>query len=110
MWLMLQQEKPDDYVVATEESHTVEEFLEVSFGYVGLNWKDHVEIDKRYFRPTESRSGRSGDASKAKEVLKWKPKVGFEQLVKMMVDEDLEMAKRKKVLVDAGYLDAQQHS
>ncbi|KAL0643342.1 LOW QUALITY PROTEIN: hypothetical protein Bca4012_041632 [Brassica carinata] len=53
MWLMLQQEKPDDYVVATEESHTVEEFLEVSFGYVGLNWKDHVEIDKRYFRPTE---------------------------------------------------------
>ncbi|KAF3530367.1 hypothetical protein DY000_02040453 [Brassica cretica] len=60
MWLMLQQEKPDDYVVATEESHTVEEFLEVSFGYVGLNWKDHVEIDKRYFRPTESRSGRSG--------------------------------------------------
>ncbi|KAG5382311.1 hypothetical protein IGI04_033781 [Brassica rapa subsp. trilocularis] len=70
MWLMLQQEKPDDYVVATGESHTVEEFLEVSFGYVGLN------------------------ASKAKEVLKWKPKVGFEQLVKMMVDEDLEMADR----------------
>ncbi|CAA7056961.1 unnamed protein product [Microthlaspi erraticum] len=107
MWLMLQQEKPDDYVVATEESHTVEEFLEVSFGYVGLNWRDHVEIDKRYFRPTEV-DNLKGDASKAKELLKWKPKVGFEELVKMMVDEDLEMAKREKVLVDAGYIDAHQ--
>ncbi|KAG2284670.1 hypothetical protein Bca52824_055890 [Brassica carinata] len=107
MWLMLQQEKPDDYVVATEESHTVEEFLEVSFGYLGLNWKDHVEIDKRYFRPTEV-DNLKGDASKAKEMLKWKPKVGFEKLVKMMVDEDLETAKREKVLVDAGYIDAQQ--
>ncbi|KAL0856654.1 hypothetical protein Bca101_061808 [Brassica carinata] len=107
MWLMLQQEKPDDYVVATEEPHTVKAFLEVSFGYVGLNWKDHVEIDKMYFRPTEV-DNLKGDASKAKEVLKWKPKVGFEQLVKMMVDEDLEMAKREKVLVDAGYMDAQQ--
>lgn len=107
MWLMLQQEKPDDYVVATEESHTVEEFLEVSFGYVGLNWKDHVEIDKRYFRPTEV-DNLKGDASKAKEMLGWKPKVGFEKLVKMMVDEDLELAKREKVLADAGYIDAQQ--
>ncbi|CDY55090.1 BnaA02g34780D [Brassica napus] len=89
MWLMLQQEKPDDYVVATEESHTVEEFLD------------------RYFRPTEV-DNLKGDASKAKELLKWKPKVGFEQLVKMMVDEDLETAKREKVLVDAGYIDAQQ--
>ncbi|KAF3503777.1 hypothetical protein F2Q69_00042008 [Brassica cretica] len=88
MWLMLQQEKPDDYVVATEESHTVEEFLEA-----------YGEVDNL-----------KGDASKAKEVLKWKLKVGFEQLVKMMVDEDLEMARREKVLVDAGYLDAQQHS
>ncbi|KAH0909055.1 hypothetical protein HID58_032376 [Brassica napus] len=66
-----------DYVVATEKSHTVEEFLELSFGYVGFNWKDHVEIDKRYFRPTEV-DNLKGDASKAKEVLKWKPKVGFE--------------------------------
>uniref|UniRef100_A0A1J3JBA0 GDP-mannose 4,6-dehydratase n=2 Tax=Noccaea caerulescens TaxID=107243 RepID=A0A1J3JBA0_NOCCA len=107
MWLMLQQEKPDDYVVATEESHTVEEFLEVSFGYLGLNWKDHVEIDKRYFRPSEV-DNLKGDASKAKQVLGWTPKVGFEKLVKMMVDEDLELAKREKVLVDAGYMDAQQ--
>uniref|UniRef100_A0A0D3E825 GDP-mannose 4,6-dehydratase n=1 Tax=Brassica oleracea var. oleracea TaxID=109376 RepID=A0A0D3E825_BRAOL len=97
MWLMLQQEKPDDYVVATEESHTVEEFLEVSFGQDVL--QAYGEVDNL-----------KGDASKAKEVLKWKLKVGFEQLVKMMVDEDLEMARREKVLVDAGYLDAQQHS
>ncbi|KAH1158053.1 hypothetical protein GYH30_030338 [Glycine max] len=107
MWLMLQQEKPDDYVVATEESHTVEEFLEVAFGYVGLNWRDHVVIDKRYFRPSEV-DNLKGDASKAKKVLGWKPKVGFEQLVKMMVDRDIEMAKKEKVLVDAGYIDAQQ--
>jgi len=107
MWMMLQQDKPDDYVVATEESHTVQEFLEAAFGYVGLNWKDHVVIDKRYFRPAEV-DNLKGDASKAKKVLGWKPKVGFEQLVKMMVDEDIELAKREKVLVDAGYMDAQQ--
>lgn len=107
MWLMLQQEKPDDYVVATEESHSVEEFLEAAFGYVGLNWRDHVVIDKRYFRPSEV-DNLQGDASKAKKVLGWKPKVGFQQLVKMMVDEDVELAKREKVLVDAGYMDAQQ--
>ncbi|CAG7888338.1 unnamed protein product [Brassica rapa] len=112
MWLMLQQEKADDYVVATEESHTVEEFLEVSFGYLGLNWKDHVEIDQSpsdndALRPAEV-DNLKGDASKAKEVLGWKPKVGFEKLVKMMVDEDLEIAKREKLLVDAGHMDAQQ--
>ena len=74
---------------------------------MGLNWKAHVEIDKRYFRPTEV-DNLKGDASRAKKVLGWKPKVGFEQLVKMMVDEDVELAKREKVLVDAGYMDAQQ--
>ncbi|KAJ6678745.1 GDP-MANNOSE 46 DEHYDRATASE 1-LIKE [Salix viminalis] len=107
MWMMLQQEKPDDYVVATEESHTVEEFLEVAFGYVGLNWKDHVVIDKRYFRPAEV-DNLKGDSSKTRKVLGWKPKVGFEQLVKMMVEEDIDLAKREKVLVDAGFMDAQQ--
>ncbi|PHT88572.1 GDP-mannose 4,6 dehydratase 2 [Capsicum annuum] len=107
MWMMLQQDKPDDYVVATEESHTVEEFLEVAFGYVGLNWSDHVVIDKRYFRPAEV-DNLKGDSSKARKVLGWKPKVGFKELVKMMVDEDVELAKREKVLVDAGYMDAQQ--
>ncbi|PNX70419.1 GDP-mannose dehydratase 2-like protein, partial [Trifolium pratense] len=76
-------------------------------GYVGLNWKDHVVIDKRYFRPTEV-DNLKGDASKAKKILGWKPKVSFEELVRMMVDNDVEMAKKEKVLVDAGYIDAQQ--
>ncbi|KAL2497645.1 GDP-mannose 4 [Abeliophyllum distichum] len=107
MWLMLQQEKSDDYVVATEESHTVEEFLEVSFGYVGLKWKDHVVIDKRYFRPAEV-DNLEGVATKAKKVLGWKSKIWFGQLVKMIMDEDIELAKREKVLVVAGYMDAHQ--
>eukprot|EP00252_Welwitschia_mirabilis_P014819 TRINITY_DN3285_c0_g1_i2.p1 TRINITY_DN3285_c0_g1~~TRINITY_DN3285_c0_g1_i2.p1 ORF type:complete len:352 (+),score=47.68 TRINITY_DN3285_c0_g1_i2:477-1532(+) len=107
MWLMLQQEKPDDYVVATEESHSVEEFLEEAFGYVGLNWKDHVHIDPRYFRPAEVDNLR-GDSSKARSVLGWAPKVNFKQLVAMMVESDLERAKKEKVLVDAGYIDSQQ--
>ncbi|KAK9138514.1 hypothetical protein Sjap_009108 [Stephania japonica] len=107
MWLMLQQERADDYVVATEEAHTVEEFLEVAFGYVGLEWRDHVVIDKRYFRPAEV-DELQGDSSKARRVLGWKPRVGFQELVKMMVDEDVELAKREKVLVDAGFMDAHQ--
>ncbi|GLJ21622.1 hypothetical protein SUGI_0402220 [Cryptomeria japonica] len=107
MWLMLQQEKPDDYVVATDDSHTVEEFLEEAFGYVGLNWKDYVNIDPRYFRPAEVDNLR-GDSSKTRKLLKWTPKVSFKQLVAMMVDHDLDLAKREKVLVDAGYIDAQQ--
>ncbi|KAI6671474.1 hypothetical protein NL676_006359 [Syzygium grande] len=88
-----------------EESNTVE-FFEVVFGYVGLKRRDHVVIDKRYFRPAEV-NNLQGDASKAKKVLGRKPKVGFEKLVKTMVDEDIELAKREKVLVDAGYMDAQ---
>ena len=107
MWLMLQQEKPDDYVVATEDSHTVEEFLEEAFGYVGLNWKEHVEIDPRYFRPSEVDNLR-GSAAKAKKELGWTPKVGFKQLVSMMVEADLEKAKREKVLVEHGYIDSHQ--
>ncbi|KAJ6845143.1 GDP-mannose 4,6 dehydratase 1-like [Iris pallida] len=107
MWLMLQQERPGDYVVATEESHTVEEFLQAAFGHAGLDWKDHVVIDKRYFRPAEVDSLK-GDSSKARRELGWKTKVGFMELVKMMVDQDVELAKREKVLVDAGYIDSQQ--
>jgi GDPmannose 4,6-dehydratase len=107
MWLMLQQEKPDDYVIATEESHTVEEFLEEAFGYVGLDWKDYVEIDPRYFRPSEVDNLR-GSAEKAKNALGWTPKVGFKQLVAMMVSGDLDRAKREKVLVDNGYIDSHQ--
>lgn len=88
MWLMLQQKKGDDYVIATGETHSVREFLEEAFGYAGLNWKKYVEIDKRYFRPTEV-DVLIGDSSKARKILKWKPKVNFKQLVKMMVDADM---------------------
>lgn len=89
MWLMLQQDEPDDYVIATGESHSVREFLEEAFSYQGLNWKDYVEIDPRYFRPTDV-GYLQGDASKARKRLKWQPKVHFKELVKLMVDADLQ--------------------
>jgi GDPmannose 4,6-dehydratase len=88
MWLMLQQPEPDDYVIATGETHSVREFLETAFGYVNLRWEDYVEIDPRYFRPTEVEL-LIGDASKAKQKLGWTPKVSFAELVKIMVDADL---------------------
>jgi len=88
MWLMLQQDKPDDYVIATGETHSVKEFLEEAFNYAGLKWQDYVEIDHRYFRPTEV-DILVGDASKAKRKLGWSPKVSFKGLVRMMVDTDL---------------------
>lgn len=90
MWLMMQQDEPDDYVIATGEAHSVREFLESAFRYVGLDWQDFVEIDPRYFRPAEV-DYLLGDASKAREKLGWKPRVGFEELVRIMVDADLEM-------------------
>ncbi len=89
MWLMLQQDQPDDYVIATGQTQSVREFLEVAFAYVGLNWQDYVEIDPRYFRPAEVEL-LLGDATKAKEKLGWTPRVDFRQLVKIMVDADLE--------------------
>ena len=104
MWLMLQQEQPDDYVLATEESFTVEQFLIAAFGYVDLDWKEFVEIDPRYFRPSEVDNLR-GSAAKAREKMGWKPEVQFKQLVAAMVDSDLERARREKVLVDNGFLD-----
>ena len=88
MWLMLQQEEPDDYVIATGESHSVEEFLEEAFGYVGSDWRGYVEIDPRYFRPTDV-DFLQGDASKAKRKLGWEPKVRFKELVRIMVDADI---------------------
>lgn len=93
MWMMLQQEKPDDYVIATGETHSVREFLEEAFGYAGLDWKKHVEIDSRYFRPTEVEL-LIGDPSKAKKILCWEPKVKFKELVKMMVDSDMDDLKK----------------
>ncbi|MEZ7890406.1 MAG: GDP-mannose 4,6-dehydratase [Candidatus Wallbacteria bacterium] len=92
MWLMLQQDKPDDYVIATGETYSVKQFLEESFGYAGLDWKEYVEIDSKYFRPTEV-DLLIGDPSKAKKVLGWKPKVTFKELVKMMVDSDMQAVK-----------------
>ncbi|HEY5089871.1 MAG TPA: GDP-mannose 4,6-dehydratase [Polyangia bacterium] len=89
MWLMLQQDKPDDFVVATGESHSVREALDVAFGALGLDWKKFVEIDPRYFRPTEV-DHLHGDASKAGKALGWKPKVGFRELIEMMVKADEE--------------------
>ncbi len=93
MWLMLQQPKPDDYVIATGETHSVKEFLEEAFGYAKMNWRKHVIIDKRYLRPTEV-NFLLGNSSKARRVLKWKPKVNFHQLVRMMVDADMELIKK----------------
>jgi GDPmannose 4,6-dehydratase len=88
MWRMLQQETPDDYVIATGETHTVREFLDEAFGYVGLNWENYVRNDPRLFRPTEV-DLLIGDASKAKRQLGWEPKTKFVELVRMMVDADL---------------------
>jgi len=90
MWMMLQRSQPDDFVVGTGESHTVREFLDEAFGYVGLDWHKYVEIDPRYFRPTEV-DYLLADPSKANHVLGWTPKVKFHELVRIMVDADLEL-------------------
>jgi len=97
MWLMLQQEKSDDYVIATGETHSVREFLDEVFGYLDLDWQKYVEIDPRYLRPSEV-DCLLGDASKAKKVLKWKPKVTFKELAQMMTDADMEIARREKII------------
>jgi GDPmannose 4,6-dehydratase len=93
MWLMLQQDKPDDYVVGTGETHSVQELCEVAFSHVGLNWRDYVVQDPRFMRPAEV-DLLVADPSKAHRVLGWKPEVSFEQLIGMMVDADLALLKR----------------
>jgi GDPmannose 4,6-dehydratase len=95
MWLMLQQEQPDDYVIATGETHSVREFLEVAFDHVGLDWKKHVEIDPRYYRPAEV-DLLIGDCSKARKKLGWEPKTKFVELTKLMVDADIELLRRHR--------------
>jgi GDPmannose 4,6-dehydratase len=90
MWLMLQQEEPDDFVIGAGESHTVRDFLEEAFGYVELDWRDHVRIDPRYYRPTEV-DYLLADATKAKGAFGWEAKVRFKQLVQIMLDADLEL-------------------
>ena len=101
MWLMLQQDQPDDFVVATGERHSVREFAEAAFTSLGLNWEDHVEFDERYLRPAEV-DLLQGDASKARSVLGWEPEVRFEELLEMMIGADLELARQERALVDAG--------
>lgn len=98
MWLMLQQDEPDDYVIATGETHSVKEFVELACSYVDLNWQDYVIVDEKLYRPAEVYELK-GDYSKAKRRLGWEPKVNFEGLVKMMVDADLERLKGKKLEV-----------
>jgi GDPmannose 4,6-dehydratase len=100
MWMMLQAEEPDDYVVATGETHTVREFLEAAFSRAELDWKQHVEFDPRYLRPAEVPLLR-GDASKAKRELGWEPQVRFEELVRIMVDADMELARREAAAKNA---------
>ena len=90
MWLMLQQDEPDDYVIATGETHSVREFLEVAFAHAGLDWKKHVEIDPRYFRPAEV-DLLIGDPAKAKKKLGWTPRTKFEELARLMVDADIRL-------------------
>ena len=102
MWLMLQRDEPDDYVVATGETHSVQEFAERVFQKLDLDWRAHIEIDPRYYRPTEV-DVLLGDASKARKMLGWAPKVGFEELIDRMVATDLKLAQKEKTLQEAGF-------
>lgn len=102
MWLMMQQPTADDYVVSTGEAHSVREFLDLAGAYCGVDWTKHVEKDVRYFRPTEV-DHLLGDSTKARTLLGWKPAVNFEQLVKMMVDYDMELARQEQTLSNAGH-------
>jgi len=102
MWRILQQEEPDDFVIATGESYTVREFVERVFGYLDLDWEAHVEIDPGYFRPTEVEA-LQGDATKARQTLGWEPRVRIDELVRRMVDFDFELARQEKTLKEAGH-------
>src|SRR5207245_10373836 len=105
MWLMVQQGKPDDYVIATGEAHSVRDLVELAFAAAGLDWRRHVEIDRRYFRPTEVDVLRGGPA-KARSILGWQPRVTFAELVKMMVERDVDLARRERTVNQAGFADA----
>lgn len=102
MWRMLQADEPGDFVVATGEAHSVGQFVEAAFGCVGLNWRDHVRIDPRYLRPAEVQH-LCGDASRARDVLGWRPTMGFDELVRTMVEHDLELARQERTLRAAGH-------
>ena len=102
MWMILQHDTPDDFVIATGETYSVREFVERVFEKLGLDYHRHVEIDERYFRPTEV-DVLLGDSTKAQKILGWKPKTNFDQLIDMMLETDLKLAEKEKILNDAGY-------
>ncbi len=108
MWLMLQQNEADDFVVATGETHTIREFLDLAFGRLGLDWKQYVEIDRRYFRPTEVNL-LQGDAGKAREVLGWVPSTHLDSLVEIMVEADMELAMTETGRMDSAQTDPREH-
>jgi GDPmannose 4,6-dehydratase len=100
MWLMLQQPEPDDYVIATGETHSVQEFLEAAFSYFDLDWREYVKLDAKYYRPAEV-DLLVGDATKAKRRLGWEPKTRFKALVRLMVDADLKLAQEEAHMNDS---------
>ncbi len=102
MWRMLQQDQPGDFVVATGDSYSVRDFLAAAFGRLGLDWQAHVEIDPRYFRPAEV-DFLQGDPRLARDVLHWQPRVGFDELVRLMVEHDHDLARRERTLANAGF-------
>jgi GDPmannose 4,6-dehydratase len=104
MWLMLQQDKPDDYVIATGEAHSVRELVEIAFAEANLDWRRHVELDKRYLRPTEVVALR-GDPQKARQLLGWEARLSFNELIRMMVAHDIDLARRDKAVSQAGFDD-----
>jgi GDPmannose 4,6-dehydratase len=103
MWLMLQREEPEDFVVATGETYSVREFVEKVFGYLELDWEQHIKIDPRYFRPTEVEV-LQGDATKARKKLGWEARISMDELAQRMVEHDLELARQERTLIDAGHI------
>ena len=104
MWKMMQYKNPDDWVLATGETHTVKEFAKKAFDHVGLNYEDYVKVSEKYFRPNEVEY-LLGDYSKAKKEIGWEPQTSFDDLVSMMVDHDIDEAKREKVLIENNLLE-----
>ena len=104
MWLMLQRHQPDDYIIATGEAHSVRDLVEIAFAAARLDWRRYVEVDRRYFRPTEVNALR-GDPTKARDVLGWQPRVTFSELIKMMVEHDIDLARRERTVHEAGFAD-----
>jgi GDPmannose 4,6-dehydratase len=102
MWMILQHHEPDDFVIATGESRSVRDFLNAAFGLLNLNWREHVVVDPRYFRPTEV-NDLLGDATKARTVLRWRPKTSFDEMVRIMIENDMELARAERTLCEAGH-------